>query len=166
MLKSHWLYRKHQHRIDHIIVTLVMGMVGYYENKHSCQIVGLDGKDLAAERRQELLERAAEIPSESIQKIDDTQFHVASKSRPGLYHSVDLHRSTCQCEDFPRIRFCRHIAAILLLYISPSYPPRKSIADHPLDRPLREQSLKPVPNTFTCTGLGRHYRSLLKTSAC
>jgi hypothetical protein len=37
-----------------------------------------------------------------------------SKSRPGLYHTVDLHRSTCQCEDFLRILFCRHIAAVLL----------------------------------------------------
>jgi hypothetical protein len=113
VLKSHWLDGKRQRRIDHVIVTLVKGMVLYYENRHSRQFVGLNGKDLAAERRQELLECAAEIPSESIQKIDDTQFHVASKSRPGLYHAVDLHRSTCECEDFPRIRFCRHIAAVL-----------------------------------------------------
>jgi hypothetical protein len=80
VLKSHWLYRKRQRRIDHIIVMLVTRMVGYYENKHSCQIVSLDRKDLVAECQQELLERAAEIPSESIQKLDDTQFHVASKS--------------------------------------------------------------------------------------
>ena len=51
MLKSHWLYRKRQCQIDHVIVMLVMGMVGYYKNKHSRQIVGLDGKDLMAERR-------------------------------------------------------------------------------------------------------------------
>ncbi len=114
MLKSHWLDGKHQRQIDHVIVTLVKGMVPLYENKHNRQSVGLDGKDLAAERRQELLERTAEISSESIQNLDDTQFHVASKSRPGLYHAVDLHQSTCQCEDFPRIRFCRHIAAVLL----------------------------------------------------
>jgi hypothetical protein len=113
VLKSHWLYRKCQRQIDHVIVTLVTGMVGYYKNKHSHQIVSLDGKDLMAEHRQELLERAAEIPSDSIQKLDHTQFCVASKSQPGLYHTVDLHRSTCQCEDFLRIRFCRHIAAIL-----------------------------------------------------
>jgi hypothetical protein len=113
VLKTHWLDGKRQRRIDHIIVTLVKGMVPGYQNRHNRQTVGLDGKDLAAERRQELLECAAEIPIESIQKIDDTQFHVASKSRPGLYHAVDLHRSTCECEDFPRIRFCRHIAAVL-----------------------------------------------------
>jgi hypothetical protein len=114
VLKSHWLDGKHQCRIDHVIVTLVKGMVPYYEHRHSHQIVSLNGKDLMVERQQELLEHTAEIPSESIQKVDDTQFHVASKSRPGLYHTVDLHRSTCQCEDFLRIRFCRHIAAVLL----------------------------------------------------
>src|SRR6266851_753711 len=92
---------------------LVTGMVPYYENRHSRQIVGLDGKALATERRKEILEHAADIPSNSIQKLNHTQFHVASKSWPGLYHTVDLHQSTCECEDFPRIRFCRHIAAIL-----------------------------------------------------
>ena len=114
MLKSHWLDGKCQHQIDHVIVTLVKGMVPYYEHRHSHQIVSLNGKDLMAEHQQELLECTVEIPSESIQKVDDTQFHVMSKSRPGLYHVVDLHQSTCQCEDFPRIWFCRHIAAILL----------------------------------------------------
>ena len=84
-----------------------------YEKRHDRQSVGLDGKDLAGERQQELLERAAEIPSDSIQKFDETQFHVALKSWPGLYHAVDLNRLTCKCEDFPRIQFCRHIAAVL-----------------------------------------------------
>ena len=49
MLKLHWLYGKCQRRIDHVIVTLVKGMVPYYEHRHSRQIVGLNGKDLAAE---------------------------------------------------------------------------------------------------------------------
>ena len=41
------------------------------------------------------------------------QFYVTSKSWLGLYHAVDLHQSTCKCEDFLRIQFCRHIAAVL-----------------------------------------------------
>src|SRR6266851_8946386 len=109
----HWLDGKRQHWIDHIIVMLVTGMVPYYENRHSRQIVGLDGKDLTMEHRKEILKRMADIPSNSIQKLNHVQFHVASKSRPGLYHAVDLYRSTCECEDFPRIQFCRHIAAVL-----------------------------------------------------
>jgi hypothetical protein len=91
VLKSHWLYGKRQRWIDHIIVTLVKGMVQYYEDRHSRQIVSLNRKDLAAEHQQELLECAAEIPSNSIQRLDHTQFRIASKSRLGLYHAVDLH---------------------------------------------------------------------------
>ena len=116
MLKTHWLDGKRQRRIDHVIVMLVRGMVPSYEDKHKRQIFGLNGKDLAAERREEILERAADIPSDSIQTFDHTQFRVASKSRPGLYHMVDLHQSTCECEDFPRIQFCRHITAILFYF--------------------------------------------------
>jgi hypothetical protein len=70
---------------------LVMGMVPYYENSHDRQIVGLNGKDLVAERQEEILERVADIPSDSIQRFDHTHFHVASKSWPGLYHAVDIH---------------------------------------------------------------------------
>ena len=66
MLKSHWLYGKRQRRIDHVIVTLVNGMVSYYEDRHKRQIVGLNGKDLVTECREEILERSAEIPSDSI----------------------------------------------------------------------------------------------------
>src|SRR5713101_3708018 len=88
-------------------------MVPHYENRHSHQIVGLDGKDLLTECRKEILECMADIPSDSIQKLNHMQFHVMSKSRLGLYHAVDLHQSTCECEDFLRIWFCRHIAAIL-----------------------------------------------------
>jgi hypothetical protein len=113
VLKSHWLYGKCQCQIDHVIVTLMKGMVQYYEDRHSRQTVSLNGKDLAVERQQELLECMAEIPSDSIQRLDHTQFHVGSKSQPGLYHAVDLHQSTCKCEDFLRIWFCRHIAAVL-----------------------------------------------------
>jgi hypothetical protein len=46
VLKSHWLYGKHQRWIDHIIVMLVNEMVSYYEDRHKHQIVGLNRKDL------------------------------------------------------------------------------------------------------------------------
>ena len=126
MLKTHWLDGKHQCQIDHIIVTLVKGMVPMYEKKYECQSAGLDGKDLAGEQQQELLEHVAEIPSNSIQKFDETQFHVMSKSQLGSYHAVDLHQSTCECEDFPKIRFCRHITAILFHFPELSPPSQEN----------------------------------------
>src|SRR6266851_4416621 len=112
----HWLNGKCQCQIDHIIVTLVKGMVPYYENRHNHQIVGLNRKDLAMEHQEEILEHALDIPSNSIQRFDHMHFHVASKSWPGLYHAVDIHQLTCKCKDFPRIWFCRHIAAILFQF--------------------------------------------------
>ncbi len=80
MLKTHWLDGKCQHWIDHIIVTLVKGMVPYYENRHNCQIVSLNGKDLMMEHQEEILERAPDILSDSIQRFDHMHFHVTSKS--------------------------------------------------------------------------------------
>jgi hypothetical protein len=41
-----------------------------------------------------------------------TQFHVVSQSNPGTYYVIDLHQETCDCMDFPRARFCKHLAAI------------------------------------------------------
>jgi hypothetical protein len=66
VLKLHWLDRKRQCWIDHVIVMLMKGMVPYYEHRHSRQIDSLNRKDLIAECRQELLEHTVKIPSESI----------------------------------------------------------------------------------------------------
>ena len=87
-------------------------MVPYYQNRHARQSVGLEGPDLAEERRQELLAGAIGTSRDSIQQFDTRYFHVASKSRPGSYYEIDLNRSICNCFDFPRIRYCKHLAAI------------------------------------------------------
>jgi hypothetical protein len=55
---------------------------------------------------------ARDIHPNSIVQYNDTQFDVASQSHPGAFHSVDLNLSTCDCQDFPKIRFCKHIAAV------------------------------------------------------
>ena len=87
-------------------------MVPYYQERHRRQAVGLEGPDLAGQRRRDLLARARGVPRDSIQQFDSTQFHVASISFPGSYYSIDLNRSTCNCRDFPRSRFCKHLAAV------------------------------------------------------
>ena len=88
-------------------------MVLYYATRHLRQSVGLEGPDLAKQRHQEILASALkDIPSDSIQQFDDKCFHVASDSRPGQFHVIKLDKGTCECEDFPRIHFCKHLAAI------------------------------------------------------
>ena len=91
---------------------LVTNMAPYYQNQHERQVVGLDGPDLAGQRRRQLLARARDTPRDSIQQFDSTRFHVASESSPGAYYKIDLNRSACSCRDFPRSRFCKHLAAI------------------------------------------------------
>jgi len=52
------------------------------------------------------------ISPDSIYYVDGTTFYVASQSLPGHYYLIDLTQSACDCKDFPRIRYCKHIAAI------------------------------------------------------
>ena len=91
---------------------LVTQMVPYYQNRHERQTVGLEGPDLAGQRQWQLLSNARDTALDSIQQFDDITFHVASKSRPGSYYEIDLHRGACNCPDFLKIRYCKHLAAI------------------------------------------------------
>ncbi|KAI0246055.1 hypothetical protein BJV78DRAFT_1089978, partial [Lactifluus subvellereus] len=54
VLKSHWLDGKQNRRIDCVIYTLVNYMVPYYQTWHARQVVGLEGPDLAGERRRDI----------------------------------------------------------------------------------------------------------------
>jgi hypothetical protein len=63
-----------------------------------------------------LVASARDICPNSLVEYNSTRFDVASRSRPGAFHSVDLESSTCDCHDFPKIRFCKHIAAVRLFY--------------------------------------------------
>ena len=87
-------------------------MIPHYQAWHARQLVSLEGPDLAGMWQREILATARGISRDSIQPFDDMQFHVASKSRLGAYYMIDLRQSTCDCQDFPRLRFCKHIAAI------------------------------------------------------
>ena len=89
--------------------------------QHDRQAVGLEGPDLAAARRSQILTSAKDISPDSILQFDQVQFHVASQSRPGKYYVIDIQQPACDCADFPRIRFCKHIAVIYVHfpYLSP-----------------------------------------------
>jgi hypothetical protein len=92
-------------------------MEPYYQNRHARQTVRLEGLDLAGQRQQEIMASARNITIDSIQQFDPTQFHVASQSQPGAFYSIDLYHATCDCEDYPRIKFCKHIVMLFSLTI-------------------------------------------------
>ena len=122
-------------------------MVPYYQNWHKRQAVGLEGPDLAGQRHRQLLAGARGTSRDSIQQFDSTRFHIASASRPGAYYEIDLNRS-CNCPDFPRIRFCKHLATINVHF------PHLCTKDNnpPIDRGIGGASNAPqcVPTPDVC----------------
>ncbi len=84
----------------------------HYWSQHDQQAVGLEGQDLAAAWRSQILSSTKDISLDSILQFDHIQFHVASQSCPGKYYAIDLQRSMCACTNFLRVWFCKHIAAI------------------------------------------------------
>ena len=123
MLKSHYLGGKHNRRVDYIIKTLVKKFVPDFEIRHEWQTVRLEGWDLESKRRQQILASAKTFPLDSIHQVNDTEFFVASQSYPDHHYMIDLSDSTydCDCDDFPRIQFCKHIAAVNVHF--PKYCP-------------------------------------------
>jgi len=63
-------------------------------------------------RWEEIKASARTIPLDSVLNFNSTHFHVTSQSRPGKFYVIDLIQSTCDCADFPRIWFCKHIATV------------------------------------------------------
>jgi hypothetical protein len=89
-------------------------MVPYYQSQQLRRITRFEGLDLASVWQQKIIASTRDISEDSILQFDLTQFHVASQSHPGTFYLVNLNLSTCDCQDFPRIRFCKHIAVIHL----------------------------------------------------
>jgi len=123
VLKSHYLGGKRNRRVDYIIKTLVKKFVPDFQIRHAQQTIGLEGRDLECKRRQQILASARNIPLDSIHQVNDTEFFVASESYPGHCYMIDISDFTCDCDcdDFPRIRFCKHIAAANVYF--PEYFP-------------------------------------------
>ena len=59
-----------------------------------------------------ILSSAKDISLDLILQFDHIQFHVTSQSHPSKYYIIDLHQPMCDCADFLRIWFCKHIAAV------------------------------------------------------
>ena len=89
-----------------------MYFISDYQNQHKRQLVGLEGPDLEEVYHEQILENTRNISLDSIHPVSNTEFLVASESNPGHCYLIDLTQPTCDCKDFPRIRLCKHIAAV------------------------------------------------------
>ena len=120
-------------------------MKPYYQSQQLRQIIGFEGLDLAGKQQWEIITSARGISLDSILQFNRTQFHVASQSYPGTFYSVDLNLSACDCQDFLRIRFCKHMAAIHLHF--PHLCLEKCDPIIPLEDPPVSDQCKSAPNS-------------------
>src|SRR5258707_15387394 len=112
VLKSIWLEGKRNRRVDHLMHTQKIQSLPHLEIRHKRQERGMEGADLAETQRRQILTRAPETPLENIRKNDDLHFDVQSSNSNKIY-KVNLGTTSCDCSDFPRIRMCKHIAAVV-----------------------------------------------------
>jgi len=113
-----------------------------FQIQHERQAIRLEGLGLGDKHRQQILASARNIPLDSIHQVNDSELFVASESYPGHRYLVDLSDSTydCDCNDFPRIRFCKHIAAVNIYFpeLFPE-PERTSAPKIPECAPVQDQ---------------------------
>ena len=83
-----------------------------YEARHRSQETGFKGEDLAKRHCRLALTNSQAISGNSVIPLDSNRFHVASQTHPGRKYVVDTRVAICDCPDFPRIRFCKHLAAV------------------------------------------------------
>ena len=112
MLKSIWLEGKRNQHVDHLVHMLVVEFIPDLKMCHKRQELGMNGRDLAEKRCQLILRHAPKTPFTQIQKINNLHFEVQSSNSSNLYQ-INLVTTTCSCSDFPRIRLCKHIAAMM-----------------------------------------------------
>ncbi|KAI0273022.1 hypothetical protein BGY98DRAFT_1099611 [Russula aff. rugulosa BPL654] len=112
------------------------------EIRHERQTLGMEGPNLAEKRCRQILKHAPETPLGKIQKMDDSHFEVQSSKTKQSYH-IDLNTITCNCRDFPRIRLCKHIAAVAHFFggvdLGPRPPDNTSASELP-NSPVQQDS--------------------------
>ncbi len=87
-------------------------VVPYYQTWQEHQMIRIEGPDLAGQQQWQLLSSTRDTCKDLIQQFDDLIFYIASVSQPGSYYEINLSQGACNCPDFLRIQYCKHLAAI------------------------------------------------------
>jgi hypothetical protein len=112
-LKSKWLDGKRNQRIDHLLHTLIADMVPNYVGHYNSQMLGFKGPDLSEKRREQIRAQALEMNAISIHNLSNgDHFSVESATDSTWRYLVDLGNQSCDCPDWPKVRLCKHVAAV------------------------------------------------------
>lgn len=87
-------------------------MLPYYETCHNSQELRFHGSNLAQKCHKEMLVRTPEIQADSIQTQGDDCYYMRSVKEALHTYLINLSKQSCDCPDWPRVRLCKHIAAV------------------------------------------------------
>ncbi|KAF7371998.1 SWIM-type domain-containing protein [Mycena venus] len=156
VLKGKFLYGKRNHRLDHLINTLLNHVLPYYALKQRRQDLGFEGPDLELKKRQDVLCRSQVYTKSDIIQVEgsDSKYLVQSKSNPSQVYEVDIKTYTCTCLDYPLISFCKHICAVQRLFDEPGTPPDgvqtcPNVSSLPSPPSLAQPSAGNIPEGFS-----------------
>ena len=112
-LKSKWLGGKRNQRIDHLIHVLIVNMLPDHVARYHSQMLGFKGPDLAEKRREQIRAWAPEMNAGSIHNLGGGDlFSVEPTTDSTRRYQVDLGKLSCDCPDWPKVRLCKHVAAV------------------------------------------------------
>jgi hypothetical protein len=80
------------------------------EDCYDQQSIGMHGNDLEEEQEVDVRARALKIPFTPIQQVKQEHFIVRS-SNQDFFYSIHSVLNECNCEDFPSVKLCTHLAA-------------------------------------------------------
>ncbi|KAJ7079163.1 hypothetical protein B0H15DRAFT_788251 [Mycena belliarum] len=171
VLKFKFLLGKRNRRLDHLLNTLVNGVLPYYALKQRRQELGFEGPDIEIKKRQDIIKRSKVYVKEDIQHIDDSRYLVPSQSDPSKLYDVDIETYTCNCLDYPLICYCKHLCAVQELFDEPDMPTDRAQSSpqvpslSTLDDPLQIPFLVSNPPILDIPNLGSIAQKLERLSA-
>lgn len=111
-----FLHGKRNRRLDYLIAVLIRDVSPYFAIRYHRNRLGFEGPTLEMRKHQDIETRGKAIPAASVVLVNEKLLEVQSQTLATIKYKVTISPLTCNCPDFPLIRFCKHIYAARLHY--------------------------------------------------
>ena len=130
---------------------LLADLVPEIEDHYKRQEMGMDSADLGEQCKAEIRARAPKILLKLIEQVQEEHFLVRSSNQEKNY-SINTILNSYDCLDFPRVRLCKHLAAVQHHFGIPDPEPSASLAQLCLIAPelLRAQEIGNAAQDAAC----------------
>ncbi|KAJ7580866.1 hypothetical protein C8J56DRAFT_1057841 [Mycena floridula] len=119
LLKGDFLEGKRNRRLDHLVYTLTNTSISHFIARHDRQHIGFEGPDALVLARNRADKKALAISTDDIipgNGDEPTTFAVCSQSRPDVSYLVDINAYDCNCPEFAKIKYCKHMRAVQIKF--------------------------------------------------